>query len=243
MADTSPKQLLVLAFDVEATGDVLPVCPLGVHPEGGRGDAMISVGWAGGRLAAGPAASLPKLEILVEPQRIDINLQKPKDVSWEDYWKTSGWSIDTFRRFWSHRLNTLDSMQQNTSSFALSAHLLNRELAALEEKYEIIPIVDAVGFDAPWIDVLLNSQGYRGLGQSRTGVSRRVLDAYSFRLGRALLDHSDAGPGHENGSPAAVDAFTRQREVFRAHYEHPHVSDRDAKGILVAYLSSLAERR
>lgn len=230
------KELLVLAFDVETTGNVLPVCPHGIHGDQKRGDALISVGWAGGRLLDGT-----KLEILVQPQRLDIDLKKPKEATWEDYWGDQGWSEETYRRFWSHRLRTLEDMQQSASSFAAAAHLLNRELAELEERYQIVPIVDAVGFDASWVDILLNSQGYAGLGESRIGRSRRIIDAYSFRLGRALLDHTDSAPGHENGSETARSAFARQREVFADQYEHPHYSDRDAKGILVAYLSTLAK--
>jgi len=168
-------------------------------------------------------------------------LRKPPGALWADYWKEMGWSQGAYRGFWSARLNTLDEMQKNTTSFAVAAHSLNRELAELEETYEIAPIVDAVGFDATWIDVLLNSQGYKGIGRTRLGRPRRVIDAYSFRLGRALLDHEDAAPGHENGSAAAQAAFARQREVFAAMYEHPHYPDRDAKGILVAYLASLVE--
>ncbi len=137
------KKLLVLAFDVETTGNALPVCPLGIHGEQKRGDALISVGWAGGRLVDGK-----KLDILVQPQRLDLDLKKPKDTTWEEHWKEQGWSEETYRRFWSHRLRTLDDMQQSTSSFAAAAHLLNRELAELEETYQIVPIIDAVGFDA-----------------------------------------------------------------------------------------------
>lgn len=246
-ADKRP--LLVVAFDVETTGDRLPVClrpPAAASAAAldadaaGWGDALISVGWAGGRLTAAEPLAKPEVELLVEPRRLDIDLGKPSGVTWEEYWKTRGWSETTFRRFWSGRLSVLDGMQQTTTSLRVASHLLNRELAQLEEKYELVPIVDAVGFDASWVDVLLNSQGHRGLGQTRTGRSRRVIDAYSFRLGRALLDHKDAAPGHENGSEAARTAFARQREVFAEMYEHPHYSDQDAKGILVAYLSSLA---
>jgi hypothetical protein len=121
----------------------------------------------------------------------------------------------------------------------------NRELAELEEACEITPIVDAVGFDAAWIDVLLNSQGYAGLGRTRAGRPRRVIDAYSFRLGRALLDRQDAAPGHENGSAAARTAFARQREpslASRRRVRTPPLRRPGAKGILVAYLSSLAAR-
>lgn len=229
----APKPHLVLAFDVETTGERLPVCPLGLHLTEPRGDALISVGWAGGRL------SLEKrLEILVEPDRLDIDLRKPPETSWKDYWAEMGWSEETFRGFWSGRLRTLDEMQAKTVSLALAAHSLNRELAALEQQYTVTPLVDSI-YDVVWINVLLNAQDYRGLDFTRTGRPRRVIEAYSFRLGLAALDHRDAASGHENGSLAAKAAFQTQREAFEAEYEHPHLPDRDAKGILAAYLSSL----
>jgi len=234
----APKSKIALAFDVETTGNILPVCPLGVHdPDSlARGDALISVGWAGGRLAGNP----PRIEYLAGPARLDIDLQKPKSSSWKDYWAEKGWSGGTFSAFWAERLPLLSATQgSDASSHASAALRLNETLEALEKKYEVVPIVDAVGFDDLWISVLLNSQGLPGLAKTREGRGRRVLDAYSFRLGRAGLDYTDAAPGHENGSDGAQEAFKAQRSGFPEEYEHPHLADRDAKGILAAYLSSL----
>jgi hypothetical protein len=238
----SRKPHIVLAFDVETTGGVLPVCPLGVHAleksRPPRGDALVSIGWAGGRLKKGKGGV--KVDLLAPPKRLDIDLKKPPMRSWESHWKAMGWSEVTYRKFWASRLETLEAMQASTTSFVTAAHLLNKELKGLEDQYEIIPIVDAVGYDAVWADVLLNSQGYRGLALTRTGYPRRIIDAYSYRLGLSKLGHEESAPGHDNGSEKVRGPFSRHRAVFGDMYEHPHLPDLDAKGILVSYLGAIS---
>lgn len=210
---------LVLAIDIETTGRRF-----------GR-DEILAVGWAGG-----VSVSPGKIQVRVEPRRFGFDVRKPSGASWAEHWKARGWSA---WNFWGDRTELLDELQRGALPPAEALEQIDRALGELESRFELVPVVDAVGYDLAWLNTALAAAGYEDLAHTRSGKGRRCLDAYSFLLGRGGFGYEEAAVGHNNGGTAFrayLDGIIH--ELPPGEYKHPHLPEQDAYGVLLEFLGA-----
>jgi hypothetical protein len=119
---------------------------------------------------------------------ICLNLFKPPEKTWEEYWIERNWNMDTFK-FWNTCIDMLDFLQDSTKVNLVDTQdefvkEINNLLLEAENHYTTsIIISDTLLVDTPYVSNLLTIYGYNGLNNTRKGEYRRGLEVSSFIIG------------------------------------------------------------
>lgn len=157
-----------------------------------------------------------------------LNLFKPHDTTWEDYWVEKNWDKETFL-FWNNFLDVLDFLQDPTKVHLVDteeefAQVINDLLLEAEERYtKSIILSDTLLVDTPFVSNLLSIYGHQRLHHTRKGEYRYGLEVSSFLTG--IL----------NCTPENIDLvkkFKRSKDYSTMTTIHNHDPKEDAKNIL-----------
>lgn len=169
MASTtlSSKKNVYVAFDIEKVGRRL-----------NRKDPLFAIGIV--------VASAEDNKIL-KTYRCILNLKKPSDVSWEEYWKLNDWEMRCWLTCWIKLENVLDALQ---SKFAMVetenelANEFNRVLTEIEDEYFIMAFVfDTVTFDSVHLSSLLMEYDHLPINYRRDGSYLCAFEVDSIKTG------------------------------------------------------------
>lgn len=171
-----------------------------------------------------------------------LNLRKPQDLSWAQFWKDQEYEEDCWNFFWSNHSNILDKLQdpnhiQLVSTRRQLVAWFNAILKMCEEMYEdTIILTDTTTFDTVVLGFELLKFGFQPLNHTREGKYRTGggVEVDSFISGIfGLLDWR------------AMKAKTDEHltPIFGNVVEHDHHPENDAKSILVKYLSAVIYRK
>ena len=220
-ASGAAKKIVYVAFDIETTGQRLAAparCP-----SVGK-DEMFAIGWAASTGARG---------------QIALNLRKPADTSWRDWWKARGWEMRCYDEFWCHHEDKLDKLQDpkflpvyetNTEMMEALASVL---LVIEEGADEVIPLVDTAFFDAAWITSKMMRAGFESMLYRR---DRKGMmwgrDVNSF-----LRGVYNVVPGEEGAAFGAIKRKLKAR-IPNWSPDDAHLPESDAVEILGLFVEA-----
>ena len=206
-----------VALDIETTGANM------------FDDEMFAVGWAYGS----------GYDDVVTGKCI-LNLKKPAKKTWEFFWNQRGWESRCWQEFWSKNEETLNllQMQADCDNADDMAARINDALKSVESAFEKYTVVtDTLAFDIPWINALLYSNTYAGLGYRRDGSYNRGiggLEVDSYLMGIYGLDLTDLSQAKEK--PWLSDPYYVADAGARP--PHDHDPENDAKNILYQFFNA-----
>lgn len=161
------KKNIYVAFDIEKCGRRL-----------NRKDPLFAIGIV--------VASAEDNKIL-KTYRCILNLKKPSDVSWEEYWKLNDWELRCWLTCWIKLENVLDDLQ---SKFAMVetehelANEFNRVLTEIEDEYFVMAFVfNTVTFDSVHLSSLLMEYDHLPLNYRRDGSHLCAFEVDSIKTG------------------------------------------------------------
>ena len=164
-----------------------------------------------------------------------LDLQKPKKMSWESFWVTQGFDMQTWEEFWCHHVDILDFLQgqdwtdkcQNEEEFS---GVVNDVFGLVEERYKsVILLTDTVTTDVPVTSALLSKHGHLPLNKTRKGGYQSGIEVDSYTLGILRL-------------PITTDwrDVKEMKERYIAHYlPLPRVYDHNPENDAAAILGDL----
>ncbi len=215
-----------IAVDIEFTGK-------------GVNDKVFAIGFAWGNFEDGNG------ELIGEVRRelICLDLGKPEDVTWEDYWHQQNWELGCYYEFWRDNLDILNSLQTSpqselreyttvclsdcnityTTSEKTFVEEINSILANIECTFdETIIVSDTLLVDTYKVSELLNKYGFKALWETRKGVYRKGIMVTNYLQGMFK------GPEAKK----KVSAFRKSSKykLFDTVYDHNPAND--AKTIL-----------
>ncbi|ARR74932.1 hypothetical protein SAGO17_0012 [Mimivirus AB-566-O17] len=167
-----------------------------------------------------------------------LNLFKPKDTTWEEYWIEKNWDPDTFK-FWNTCIDILDFLQDPSKVHLVDTQeefveTINDLLIEAEERYsKSIILSDTLLVDTPFVSNLLTMFGHRGLHQTRQGKYRYGLEVSSFITGALNCTPEDA-------DYKSVKDFKQSDENSTMTTVHNHDPKEDAKNILHLFFKTLS---
>jgi hypothetical protein len=166
---------------------------------------------------------------------ICLNLFKPTEKTWKDYWVEKNWDPDTFL-FWEKFLDVLDFLQDPKSVTLVDTkeefvEAINDLLLEAEERYsKSIILSDTLLVDTPFVSKLLTSFGHRGLHNTRKGEYRYGLEVSSFLTGVLNCTPEDY---------KSVVKFKKSKDFSTMTTVHNHDPKEDAKNILHLFFRCL----
>lgn len=176
---------------------------------------------------------------------ICLNLFKPPDKTWKDYWVEKNWNPDTFL-FWSTCIDILDFLQDPTKVDLVDTQeefvqAINDLLLEAEERYQkSIILSDTLLVDTPFVSNLLTVHGHRGLHHTRKGTVFFLTFLGEYRYG---LEVSSFLTGVLNCTPEdykSVKNFKKSTEFSTMTTIHNHDPKEDAKNILHLFFRCLS---
>lgn len=209
----------VCAIDFEATGAL-------------RNDIPFAVGVAFAPINAENYDDIQRYHVC-------LNLHKPEDMSWEEFWVKQGWERRCWNQFWVNNVDMLNMLQdpnrvhlvETEQEFA--AHF-NNFLTEFELSCKQSFIVtDTTMFDTCLAYKLLTEAGFRNLNYTREGKYRWGYELDSFLTGIAWL------------SPCCnwkdfVEFKNKYVKPLKiADVPHDHHPENDAASILIEYLAGI----
>lgn len=175
----------------------------------------------------------------VKAGSVALDLKKPKDMDWADYWKKSNFEERCWNEFWSKHVEILDSLQDKYNIHMVAgrkefAEWIAFSLKLFEEMYEkTIIVTDTTLFDTVCVGselklFKLTPLNYDNLGNYRSGVE---VDSFISGL-FGIDDRSD----WETRS-GYFDAYIKP--LLLKEVDHDHHPENDATSILLKYLAAV----
>ncbi len=217
----------LVAFDVEATGSSTPL------------DCVFAIGISHIAIDSTVVDSNnpDRVKILNErlrKSRLVLDLKKPVDMQWRDFWNSSGYDMTTFDEFWSKHLNVLDQLQSNEDRCKSEegfAALLDSTLRDIESLYSSFTLLsDTLTFDIPALSSLLTKYGHLPLCKTRSGGYQGGMEVDSYTSG---VLHIPIVASHEICDPR----LTTIRSYRSFDIPHDHDPQNDAVTILDGFLA------
>jgi hypothetical protein len=218
-----PK-LGVIVFDIEKTGKWLV-----------EDDPVFAIGIA--------TASIEETKIDgVKSFSAALDLRKPQDLSWAQFWDNQGYEEDCWNFFWSNHPNILDKLQDPNQIHLVSTRRqlvswVNAVLKTCEEMYQdTIIVTDTITFDTVFLGSELLKFGFQPLNHTREG---------KYRTGGGVeVDSFISGIfGQLSWSELKEKTDEHLTPIFGNVVEHDHHPENDAKSILLKYLSAVIYRK
>ena len=156
----------LIAFDIEATGQNMAT------------NVLVAVGWSDKNGNGGS---------------VSINLRKPSNKTWYQFWRMKGWEERCYKEFWIKNLDVLDSLQIQTRKHAVvnnekeMADYIQKNVSNMEWRKETNYVFDTLGFDAAWLTALMTKHNYPSMVYMRDGnyTSNYEIDSYIMGLCRS----------------------------------------------------------
>ncbi len=159
------KRICYISIDIETTGADM------------RRDQLFAI-------AIAYADSSAKNKSQIRSWKAILNLGKPKDCSWEDFWKVQGFEQRCYDEFWSKNEDMLNSLQRQATIHTDMRDLIaafNEKLKEIEEEFdETVIVIDCICFDPVWVSAQLMLNGFKALNYSRAGKYRSSYDVDSM---------------------------------------------------------------
>lgn len=171
------KPKAYVAFDIEKTGKY-----------DNDKDPLFAVGFVVGTYSIEAHAnhegfmSLTPLHKIVEKYSCALNLHKPANTSWLNWWEYKSYEMRCYTEFWSKHEDKLNELQDPTKIKLLDTEeefvgVIVRILTEIEEKYEVDSFVlDTVLFDSVHLSALLMKYGHQPVNYTRSG--RQYIQGY-----------------------------------------------------------------
>jgi hypothetical protein len=169
---------------------------------------------------------------------ICLNLFKPPEKTWKEYWIEKNWNPDTFL-FWNKCIDILDFLQDPTKVNLVDTQEefvqeINDLLLEAEDRYSnSIILSDTLLVDTPFVSNLLTIYGHRALHHTRKGKYRYGLEVSSFLTG--VLNCTPEGLDYNS-----VKKFKKSTEFSTMTTVHNHDPKEDAKNILHLFFRCLS---
>lgn len=224
-AEQQKPAIGIIAIDIEKTGERKL-----------SQDPMFAVGIATAPLEATSADQ-------IKAWSVGLDLQKPKDVSWEEFWKQRGFEERCWNEFWSTRTAILDFVQDPHNIELVSdrhemADEINAILAQAEEMYEKTVIVtDTTTFDTVFVGSELVKYGHESIKYTRSKRYRGGVEVDSYIHGCAEI----TDPTNWEEERAFVDNVITP--LMLEEPNHNHDPKNDARAILCRYLAAIASSK
>lgn len=205
----SSQENYTISFDIETTGQFMTK------------DTMFAVGFCDSNM---------------NKKSIALDLGKPNNMSWKDFWKQQGWEQRCYDEFWSKNLDTLNKLQNpdhiklvKTESELIK--YIHEETLKFEQnsKNKVEYITDAIGFDFSWLSFMFSKYNHPSMTYNRSGKYCRRFEIDSYIMGLKGTTSDD----YRN-----VQIFKRELEKkYGSHLNrlHPHDPADDAEYIMRCY--------
>jgi len=167
------KKMLLVTFDIETTGSNQFTNP------------CFAVGYCVGKIETDKPASI------VKTGKWTLDLGKPSDKSWKEFWTEQGWEARRYDNFWSENTGVLDHLMQSGEHLPNEralAQAISQLLGELERDYVDFAVgFDTAAFDSVWIATILQRHDLATITQNRDGTESRPVYELDSRT-RLLSD-------------------------------------------------------
>lgn len=176
----------------------------------------------------------------ISSAHVCLDLKKPSDVSWDDFWKEKKFEQRCFLEFWSksENIEVLDKLQNPKEVSLVSDEAdfvmkINTLLEEAESRYkESMVALDAPLFDPVFISHLLMKYGYMPLNFTRDGRYRSSWEIDSYVAGLA-----NTTP--QNWRDSEIFKKEHLKPFYVEERVHDHHPENDAKSILLTALAAV----
>jgi len=189
---------IIITFDIETTGQYI------------QKDLCFAIGYCVGEIGGG---SDGKKARYMETGKWLVDLGKPADQSWQQFWASKSWEKRCFDEFWSKHTDLLDRFNNDPERLPNLETMivkLNNALRRWEHAFPggFLVAFDTLNFDSVWLNQLLQQHHYADLARQRDGTGwRGALEVDSYRFGRLGVT-----PGDWNAFYATIAALPQSIE-------------------------------
>jgi len=210
-----------IAIDIERTGRTLA-------------DITFAFGLAHAPRDAKNITELKKMHVC-------LNLKKPSDMSWQEFWIVKGFEQRCWNEFWSKPDITpiLDFLQNPIEVILVDtleefARMINDILHEAEECYErSMPVIDCPLFDPVHVGEILTKYGYMPIQYTRSNRYRSSWEIDSFIAGIGCFYPEDWEPRRNLEEK-------KMKRFLLAEKNHNHHPENDAESILLTALAAVS---
>lgn len=168
------------------------------------------------------------------------NLQKHKEISWQDFWIREKYEWRCWDEFWSKNEATIEKLQSSKTINLVTGRRefveqINAILKACEEMYSsAVILTDTTAFDTVFTSSELVKFGYEPLNFTRDGMYRWAgcIELDSFISGVFGVTDGDEWKVLEAKVKEHIEP------LFAGLVEHDHHPENDAKFILLKFLAA-----
>ena len=167
-----------------------------------------------------------------------LNLHKPKESNWKEFWIKKNWSMTCFTDFWQHNLDILDYLQNPQNVLLVETEeefvkKINKMMTEAENRYSKTTIIsDTLLFDTVMVSGLLQKYNYAGLYYTRDcKYYRRGIEVNSYAFGLFNLGSEDYVT-----RKSVINTFKKNPKNFLFETTYNHDPKEDSKSILHFWL-------